>query len=974
VSSRVHLKLGSGFEFVWSVARPWLDAAARHALIAESPWVVLIPHRAYAHALKARAVEEGLNLGAVFFLTPGEARDRLRARISDARTLAVREHLHLLLAALMQKFDSPLREPARLMRALDQLAAGGWTARELGFPPAEPLADALDALLSNAGWFRVQHADYALLAHPPRDAFDRLLIVGFDAAHWEMLPLLIAATKSARETTVALSSPRLKAEALDQAWTGTWEQAFGPAEPITIHVQPSPFAELASRMENPGAPVRSELHPIFRIGRTLKEQADAAIAQALAFACDPNAGRIGIVVPGPGPLAREISAGLLQRGVPHFDAFGQTPPPTDAARRWRAWTAFQRAPSVQTLMSIPGVANESERSVLLNELHRAFTEMLTDDLAVLQARIAQSDREDAILAARILNRYARLDARGALRSFADATRVAWSSLGWSDLLPAFETQWRALEPIAHLEVGAPAWLDWLDAVAPVSPPVRPPEAANPYARIHVVDYRQAENLPWTHLILAGLNEGEWPPSAEVGGLLTDERIAELNRAALEEGVQGQGHITARTGHALIIGAIERRELQRRQFYNLVETPTRGLAALCALERNDGSGRLSPASDFLSHMYFSATEEPLTEERMRALCAHTRSWLDRFPPPPRSAIPPQPTPIDWAGRAYRARRTLRPFGEYECSFVRPPPRPAQLSCKQWEQAIRDPAATWFSVFLGVEAPPDFQHADPYPLARGTWVHRILAEALCDVRNRFDRRYSGAELIERVRRASAALRGEITRAFDAAGRSEPHVWRAAYDQAEWLALAIANQLAEAVGWPYVAVEWNLPTDVAVPVADGELALRGRIDAIFARTPVGARVPKEVWIVDYKTGRDHALTEKNLKNALRDGRGVQIGLYALALAALGAEHISVSLLTAGESLPSQVRYEALREDDSFWAGLLRMQQTGVFGMRGELRAEFGVSLRLPLATLPIEPDILEEKWALTHPTLAKAHGNDE
>jgi hypothetical protein len=53
--------------------------------------------------------------------------------------------------------------------------------------------------------------------------------------------------------------------------------------------------------------------------------------------------------------------------------------------------------------------------------------------------------------------------------------------------------------------------------------------------------------------------------------------------------------------------------------------------------------------------------------------------------------------------------------------------------------------------------------------------------------------------------------------------------------------------------------------------------------------------------------------------------------------------------------------------------MQETGAFGMRGVMRAEYGRSLELPLATLPVEPDVLEEKWALTHPGLADVEATD-
>jgi hypothetical protein len=55
--------------------------------------------------------------------------------------------------------------------------------------------------------------------------------------------------------------------------------------------------------------------------------------------------------------------------------------------------------------------------------------------------------------------------------------------------------------------------------------------------------------------------------------------------------------------------------------------------------------------------------------------------------------------------------------------------------------------------------------------------------------------------------------------------------------------------------------------------------------------------------------------------------------------------------------------------------MQETGVFGVIGRIFNEFGAVRTYPLATLAIDPDLLREKWEMTHPAFATEnyYGND-
>jgi hypothetical protein len=100
------------------------------------------------------------------------------------------------------------------------------------------------------------------------------------------------------------------------------------------------------------------------------------------------------------------------------------------------------------------------------------------------------------------------------------------------------------------------------------------------------------------------------------------------------------------------------------------------------------------------------------------------------------------------------------------------------------------------------------------------------------------------------------------------------------------------------------------------------------------------------------------------LIEGRGVQLALYALAVHALGAEHVQLTLLSPAEQLEPQFHLVDVLVQKDFWSELHRMQEAGVFGMLGPVHTDFGFVRNYPLATLPIDTDLLKAKWALTHP----------
>ena len=152
------------------------------------------------------------------------------------------------------------------------------------------------------------------------------------------------------------------------------------------------------------------------------------------------------------------------------------------------------------------------------------------------------------------------------------------------------------------------------------------------------------------------------------------------------------------------------------------------------------------------------------------------------------------------------------------------------------------------------------------------------------------------------------------------------------------------------------------------------------LLARTEpaAGSLAAAELWIIDYKTGAKKALIvgrqdatgrRPALKKKLLDGSALQLGLYALAAGALGAQRIEVSLLSPlVRPLEPQISGAAFASEADIFAQLAEMQQTGVFGMHGPLRSAYRFTDDYPLATLAIDPDILEQRWELTHPALVR------
>ena len=499
---------------------------------------------------------------------------------------------------------------------------------------------------------------------------------------------------------------------------------------------------------------------------------------------------------------------------------------------------------------------------------------------------------------------------------------------------------------------------------------------HPYARVQLVTVPQACGQEWSHLIFAGWNEGSWPPPAK-GEFAREETITAFNQSvrqfnqhATRLGRHGEGHFSIRDGHTLYLGPVQRRQIALSQFETLLGSTTEGVTLAASLVQEDAPERLWNPSECFTKLYYKARREPLTQEALKTL-QRTTVLL------PSAA--PSSADVRQTLTAFNARRDAStPAGEYDFALrpndsYRPAPT---LSVSDLEAMVSSPAIVWMKRYLGVKAPDDT--SNPWAATSGKWVHRWLAN-FGETRDGklFTALPSATKIDERVRVSADERRATLQQLCDSLGRIVPDWWISGWLNARYLARHLGAKIASAEGWKWMAAEYPIGLEEAVRIADGvELQLRGQIDLILAQTEAADFVGQKIWIVDYKTSSTKELKDSDLHDSLVKGTALQLGLYSLALRARGAAEVSASILSSAvRKVAPQLSVANLALHKSVFADLAVMQQTGIFGMKGELRPAFGYSAAYPLATLPIDEDVLEDKWQRTHKNLVlkKRSGKD-
>jgi PD-(D/E)XK nuclease superfamily len=983
--SRPVLLVAPSVREAWEDAiSPWIDRVLPGAWKHPLPSLLIVPTRGQANDLKARLTAKGSSHLGLQFVTPRSLR-ALLAR-EDPTPAAESEHLRLLLAiAASEMEDSPnesealsakavARAPALLLRALDRLETAGWKFEELSLPSFAPLVQRFKKLLEKCEFVLPGETDRRHLQRTVRGKreFSHVLITGFDGAHWAEWFLLRAAIELAENATIVLEEPRETFSDIDLCWIGSWEEVCGEAQRApraTTALGDSLFSEMEMRG---GAETAKRFD--FLIGTNFSEQAEAITRQCVRYLADEKCTRLGVIFPGGGALLRLVATSLGRLEIPHHDGLGHIVPGIFESPEWQAWIELQRAPRLNSFLrflnALPDpavVSPKISRQGFEKILRESYKEVLLDDLELLREFCAARVDDKSQSVAEALRALPFLPPRATLAQFLEQTHAALAHLDWKQHALELANVGRDWSQRLDAKFSRALFLRWLAETAVTSDSTRSAAGNHPYARVQLLTVARAQNQEWSHLILAGWNEGAWPPPAGGEFARADEihafnrSVQQLNKRAARQGSQGEGHTSVRENHSLYLGPGEQRAIALRQFDALVESASEGVTLAASLVQEDAPERLWNPSECFTELYLKTRGGPLTQTTLKNL-KHATALL-----PKHAAVV---TDVEQTLIAFNTRRdSSKPAGEYDFALrsnesYRPVPK---LSVSDLERMVSSPAIIWMKRYLGIEAPEDA--ANPWAATTGKWVHHWLANIIEARDGRiFSAFPSLTEIDKRIRLAADERCAALRRLCASVGKVVPDWWNSGWLNARYLARHLGAKIGGAKRWEWMATELAVGREGAVKIADGvELELHGQVDLVLAQNDALSFAGQKIWIVDYKTNSTRELKTSDLHDNLVKGTTLQLGLYAQAMRERGAAEVSVSIISlAVKNVGPQLSVVDLAPHTDVFADLAEMQCTGVFGMKGEIRPAFGYSASYPLATLQIDNDILEDKWALTHPAL--------
>lgn len=986
-------------ELIQTSVIPWIEAQNSAGTLwrKKQPTAIVVPSAAWIHAIKNKMAELHIEALGLHFWTHRELQSQLAFQFEAEDLFSDSALIQLLitsaaseLAAKSQKhlLHSIARDPNSFYHAYSLLSTYPSLGSLFHFTPdvkelIQKLSQLEEELQIGPPW----KMDTTLLEKSKRcePVFESILIAGFGPEHDALLKLLSAAVYASKDASICILGK--SSSSFESIWTAKWSNLF--SEKIAYSTKLNAETPQIQKIQKE----TQVSHRIIEIAApSIQKEADAVVQMALSFLNQPEAlstrtARIGILVPPDGILAREISLRFDELEIPYWDGVGHRShdPNEENLQLWMRWqcegTLTHWAEWIQkdsaqykklpcTEQSFKRICEDVLSETMLDHWETACF-MISSFLE--NGKTPQQNGKSALHL--FFKNYRLLPKYATLGQFLNESESIFREIGWKNQADRILSLFKSME--AHplkLQCQRPHFLEWLKKRWKDSNKVRSKWGNHFFSCLCILSLAEGNECSateWSHLILCGLNQNRWPLN-KIHNPWIDLQKLEALRAK-------HGQTLLET--PLILSHVELSSLIEKRIQELIESTPHVILSWSTYNETDNAERMLP-SEFVLKLMEKKNSAVIDDSFLNKLNQITKTWLEQNRwPKDRAHMPEiQKAPIEpglsQTSHAYHERRHIdQPFGIYNFALHSPPRNQPILAARKLALLLSQPEAIWMDTFLNVESDEPLNLFKLRKKILGTWVHRWLNDALNpEHRNEWiylKKKTDAHASLEKAAEKTKELIEYVV--HQGAGWKLPEIWRISWLQAKSLAHALLSHVFELEGFNWIRTEWSLPKPTALSIESVDhtskestplkILLSGQIDLALAKSPAEKpnEVQGEVWVVDYKTGSD-SIDARRLEKG--QGAGIQLALYGLALLTLGSEKLKMGLVKKDEPIEPILTEEIFKTHALLWERLAKMQISGIFGQTE--KTEYDFSRQMPLATLPIDKEILRNRRKLTFPEL--------
>ncbi len=503
-----------------------------------SPGIVAVvfPYGVWSAYFKACLLDAGHHLLGVHMWTPGQLRRFLTRRLISETSSLNDASLELVASAASEGHsNNPLARsiqysPEGFVRLCNSFHIAGYQLKDIPLSGIQDCALIWEQALVKMNACSLQQGDRRLLQASQEESticLDQIHFLGFSGRDWGLYPLIRSAIHSAKHSSMSLPVDRVAWH--DQLWAGTWENLFGASNLLAS--EPHDFEPSVTLSFGEFYAKSSDAVDAY-FARHAFDEAKIIVKKALECLKSSETGRVGIVVPCRGVLARELAYLLNAQRIKHYNAVGYHAQPEDARAVAHRWASWQREGTLSVYLDFVQslcLAGFIEDTTFISKLEKAFKQgaenTLTEDFDLVCAYLCRCSDTLNLDIFELLTRYKRLPKEGRFREFLDVNLQVFEAWGLRCGEDGLLGEGQLLAKNFDERITRFAYLRWLDACLRSPSLNKGAYGGHPSSRLYVLNAEEADGIQWEHLILAGTQDPFWhQKTKEMGTLLKGDAL------------------------------------------------------------------------------------------------------------------------------------------------------------------------------------------------------------------------------------------------------------------------------------------------------------------------------------------------------------------------------------------------------------------------------------------------------------------